>query len=100
MAESTLTKVGNSAAAFIPRALREKAGVDVGDSFAMESPRQGVVVLRFHRPTSASKLRKLELAERRIKALAEGLPAWDESLTADQLIREGKEMRSHEVLPS
>ena len=33
-------------------------------------------------------------------ALAEGLPAWDEGLTADQLIREGKEMRSHEVLPS
>lgn len=34
---------------------------------------------------------KLESAERRISVLVEGLPAWDAGLTADDLIRVGKE---------
>ena len=37
------------------------------------------------------RLGKLGSAERRILAMAENLPVWDRNLTADELIREGKE---------
>lgn len=93
MTTSTLTKVGNSAAAFIPSKLREQAGIAVGDTYSIESPREGVVVLRFKTRSGTDKLARFERAQRAIQAMGASLPAWDAGLTAEDLIRSGKEAR-------
>lgn len=54
MAQPTLTKVGNSAAAFIPKAAREQADIQVGQEYDISSPRRGVVVLTFHKDETKS----------------------------------------------
>ena len=41
MATATLTKVGNSAAAFLPASIRKAASIEVGDSYKADSPRKG-----------------------------------------------------------
>lgn len=98
MTTATLTKVGNSAAAFIPSSLREQAGIAVGDTYSIESPHEGVVVLRFRRSDGNERLARFERAQRSIQAAASSIPAWDDSLTADDLIRAGKDGRTHDVV--
>lgn len=93
MVTATLTKVGNSAAAFIPSKLREQAGIAVGDTYSIESPREGVVVLRFNTRPASKKLARFERAQSAIQAMGRTLPEWDDALTSEDLIRLGREAR-------
>ncbi len=98
MVTASLTKVGNGAAAFIPSVLRKKASANVGDAYDMDSPREGVIVIRFKKPYTHSKLETWLRAQANIQALKSSLPAWQQDTTADDLIQAGKEARSHEIL--
>lgn len=100
MAQATLAKVGNSTAVFIPSALRKKADVSAGDAYTADSPRKGVIVMRFNRPTAHSKLEALKRAQATLQAMAPSLPAWPQSATADDLIQAGKETHAHGILPA
>lgn len=96
MAQATLTKVGNSAAAFIPKATRDQAGVEVGQEYDISSPRPGVVVLTFHKNNKARRLERLLEAERAIRA--QHLPAWNRDTDANTLIEQGKARRVDAIL--
>lgn len=45
MATATLTKVGNSMAVLLPKALRQEADIDQETPLRIASPRKGVVVI-------------------------------------------------------
>ena len=45
MATATLTKVGNSMAVLLPKALRQEAAIDQDTPLRLASPRKGVVVI-------------------------------------------------------
>ena len=98
MATATLTKVGNSAAAFLPASLRKAASIEVGDSYKADSPRKGVVVLRFSTPKKASKLETWKRAQAQIQTIGASLPPWPANTSAEDLLQAGKEARAREFL--
>ena len=95
MTTATLAKVGNSAAAFIPSRLREQAQIGVGDEYDIESPRPGVIVMKFKDKTqSKTRLERILEAEAKIHELNRNAKPWIEGKTADDLIAEAKEDRA------
>lgn len=96
MAQATLAKVGNSAAAFIPSATRKLADIAIGQGYTISSPRPKVVVLTFENEERQGRLARLKHARETIDALA--VKPWDGVTDADELIREGKEARLREIL--
>lgn len=97
MTTATLTKVGSSTAAFIPSKLREQAGIVVGDACSIESPHAGVVVHHFHTHSGNDRLVRFERPQSAIQAMGHTLPAWDDGLTADDLLRSGKATRANGI---
>lgn len=99
MTTATITKVGNSMAVILPKALRQAAALDDSSSVRLESPRKGVVVITAIEPLDCSRLERFRAVEKRLKDDAASLPPWPEGLTADDLIRQGKKGRADELLP-
>lgn len=95
MAVSTLTKVGNSMAVLLPKALRQKACIEPDVPLRLESPRKGVVVITAVVDDSQDRLARLEQAEARI-ASRETRMKWPEGKTADDLLQEGRKRRAGE----
>lgn len=95
MATATLTKVGNSMAVLLPKVLRQKARISLGDKVAIDSPREGVIVITSRACRPQERLAALDAAEERIAARAQHLPPWPTDATADDLIAGGKEARAH-----
>lgn len=93
---STLTKVGNSMAVLLPKALRQEACIEPDVPLRINSPREGVVVITAVYDDSTDRLTRLQEAEERIasrKVCAE----WPEGKTADDLLRAGKERMTREI---
>ncbi len=99
MIETTLSKVGNSMAVLIPKALRKEACIGAGETLRVESPRKGVVVI-----TSVMGLEgraeRLRDAQERISARADRVAPWPDGMTADDMIARGKEVAADELLLS
>lgn len=95
---ATLTKVGNSMAVLLPKALRQEACIDHETSLRIASPRKGVVVITSTLIDDEDRLARLEAAEQRIATRASEMPPWPESATADDLIAAGKEARYRDLL--
>ncbi len=99
MIETTLSKVGNSMAVLIPKALRQKACIGAGETLRVESPRKGVVVI-----TSVMGLEgraeRLRDAQERISARADRVALWPDGMTADDMIVRGREAAADELLLS
>ena len=99
MATATLTKVGNSMAVLLPKALRQEACIEADTPLRIASPRKGVVVI-----TSAldenedDRLARLEEFERQNIERARRARPWPEGATAEDLIAEAKEARFHGFL--
>ena len=98
--ESTLTRVGNSAAVIIPSTLRHEAGVAVGDELRIESPRTGVIVITALFEGDADRKARLEETEKRLKSIASQLAPWPAHATADDLIEAGKRGRTDAIVLS
>ena len=96
--ESTLTKVGNSAAVIIPSALRREAGVAIGDEVRIESPRSGVIVITALFEGDADRRARLAETERRLADLSSQLAPWPALATADDLIEAGKRGRADAIV--
>ena len=94
MATTSLTKVGNSMAVLLPKALRQEAGIESDTRLSLSSPRKGVVVITALQDSTEERLKTLE----RIAENAKNMKPWPEGLTADDLIKQGKEARLHEFL--
>ena len=92
MTTATLTKVGNSTAVLLPKALREEAGIEQTTPLRIASPRKGVVVI-----TSViddeDRLARLKRVEARIAARRDKVKPWPEGATAEDLIEQAKEER-------
>lgn len=99
MSTATITKVGNSMAVILPKALRQAAAIKDGSPVHIESPRKGVIVITATDAQGCSRLERLRAAENRLKARSATLPPWPVGVTADQIIKQGKEGRSRELLP-
>ena len=98
MVETTLTKVGNSMAILLPKALREEARLAPEVPLRLDSPRKGVVVITALQVDEEDRLRRLKIAESRIKARKGSIRPWPKGATADDLIAEGKAGRADELL--
>ncbi|WP_165045959.1 MULTISPECIES: AbrB/MazE/SpoVT family DNA-binding domain-containing protein [unclassified Adlercreutzia] len=92
MATATLTKVGNSMAVLLPKALRQEACIEPETPLRIASPRKGVVVI-----TSVlsddDRLERLETFERRNIERERCARSWPEGATAEDLIAETREER-------
>lgn len=60
MATATLTKVGNSMAVLLPKALRQEADIDQETPLRIASPRKGVVVITVAPPRGRRSPRSAE----------------------------------------
>lgn len=98
MATATLTKVGNSMAVLLPKALRQEAGIEQGTSLRIASPRKGVVVITSLLQEDADRRAQLKRAEAHIAARRKKTKPWPEGVTADSLIAEAKEERYRDFL--
>lgn len=97
MVETTLSKVGNSMAVLLPKALRAEACFEPDEPLRLDSPRKGVVVITALFTDDEDRLARLERAEARIKARHGGVKPWPKGATADGLLRAGKDARAHEL---
>lgn len=97
MSETTLSKVGNSAAVLLPKGLRAKACLELGEPVRLESPRKGVVVITALIEDDGDRLSRLERVESRIKARQASTEPWPEEMTASDLLTRGKELRTDEL---
>lgn len=93
MATTTLTKVGNSMAVLLPKALRQEAGITPDTPLRIASPRKGVVVVTSVLDTGDDRRAQLKRAETRIAARRGKMRPWPEGKTAEDLIAEAKEER-------
>ena len=93
MATATLTKVGNSMAVLLPKALRQEAAIDQDTPLRLASPRKGVVVITSMLDDEEDRLARLRRVEARIAARRNKIKPWPEGLTADDLIAQAKEER-------
>lgn len=99
MATTTLTKVGNSMAVLLPKALRQEACIEADTPLRIASPRKGVVVITSVLDDDENdRIARFEEAERRIAARAKDFRPWPEGLTADDLIEDAKEARHRDFL--
>lgn len=46
MSSTTVKHLGNSAAVILPKALRQLAGIEIGDQVSIDSPEPGTVVIK------------------------------------------------------
>lgn len=99
MVETTLSKVGNSMAVLLPKALRTEACFEPDEPLRLDSPRKGVVVITALFMDDGDRLARLARAEARIKARCGVVKPWPEGATADDLLRAGKDERSHGLSP-
>lgn len=98
MIETTLSKVGNSMAVLLPKALRSEACFEPDEPLRLDSPRKGVVVITALHSDGEDRLARLERAESRIKSREDRLKPWPEGKTAEDLISEGKDAHNSEFL--
>lgn len=98
MATATLTKVGNSMAVLLPKALRQEAAIDQDTPLRLASPRKGVVVITSMLDDEEDRLARLRRVEARIAARRNKIKPWPEGLTADDLIAQTKEERYRDFL--
>ena len=96
MAPVTLTKVGNSMAVLLPKALREQAAIDAESPLSIASPRKGVVVITSLEDMGEGRLLKLEKAEAQI-AMRTKMNPWPQGYTAEALLRESKDARADDI---
>lgn len=92
---ASVTRVGNGAAVLLPKALRQQAGISVGDVVRVVSPRQGVLVLSRETDEASGRLERYEAARSRICERARKLPPWPAGKTAEDLLDAAKEDRAH-----
>ena len=97
MTTATLTRVGNSTAVVLPKALRQQAGFEAGEKLNIDSPRKGVVVITAIHDDVEDRLARLKTAESRIAERSKLAP-WPKAKTADDLIREARDARADEIL--
>ena len=93
MATTTLTKVGNSMAVLLPKALRQEAGIEQDTPLHIASPRKGVVVITSVLDNEDDRLARLKRTEARIAARRNKIKPWPEGKTAEDLIAEAREER-------
>ena len=98
MAPATLTKVGNSMAVLLPKKLRQEAGIERDTPLRIASPRKGVVVITAQPNEREDRRARLKRAEARIAARRQKVKPWPEGVTADDMIRMGKEERLRDFL--
>lgn len=98
MATATLTKVGNSMAVLLPKALRQQAGIAQDTPLRIASPRKGVVVITSMLDEEDDRVSRLEEIERKLVERASRARPWPEGATADDLIAEAKEQRYRDFL--
>ena len=99
MVETTLSRVGNSMAVILPKSLRTEACLESGETLRLESPRKGVVVITAMLSNDKDRLARLEDAELRIKERQDRTKPWPNGLTADALLKAGKDSHSDELSP-
>ena len=93
MATATLTKVGNSMAVLLPKALRQEAVIEADTPLNVTSPRKGVVVITSVFDEKEDRLARLEKIEARRAARKGEIQPWPEGATADDLINAAREER-------
>ena len=98
MVETTLSRVGNSMAVLLPKALRAEACFEPEEPLRIESPRKGVVVITALHSDDDDRLACLEAAEARIQARKASIEPWPEGATAAELVSLGKDRLSDELL--
>lgn len=98
MATATLTKVGNSMAVLLPKALRQEADIDQETPLRIASPRKGVVVITSLLQEDDDRRAQLKRAEARIAARRKKMKPWPGGITAEDLIAEAKEERYRDFL--
>lgn len=98
MATATLTKVGNSMAVLLPKALRQEACIEADTPLRIASPRKGVVVITSVLTDDDDRLARLEAVERRNRERERHARPWPEGKTAEDLIAEAKEARYRDFL--
>ena len=89
---TTLRKTGNSESVVIPKPLREQLGVHASDRVKLDSPRPGVVVIRFG--SDVRRREKLDEAEATLKQLSEG-KSWPDGCSAEELVAKARVERTH-----
>lgn len=94
---SSLTRNGNSESVVIPKPLRDQLGVSAPDRVSMDSPRPGVVVIRFV-DVRDRRLEALEAAEGAIRELGKD-KAWPAGKSAEDLVAEARAERTHGSYP-
>lgn len=98
MATATLTKVGNSMAVLLPKALRQEADIAPDTPLRITSPRRGVVVITSILDDEDDQLARLKRTEARIAARHGKIKPWPSGATAGDLIAEAKEERYRDFL--
>lgn len=98
MVETTLSKVGNSMAVLLPKALRSEAGIGPEDKLHITTPRKGVVVITAVAEDVNERLARLKSAQARIDGRAASFEPWPEGKTADDIIKEGRSARAEKLL--
>lgn len=99
MIETTLSRVGNSMAVLLPKALRAEACFEPEEPLRLDSPRKGVVVITALHSDNDDRVARLEAAEARIRARKASIAPWPEGVAAVDLVSQGKDHRSDELLP-
>lgn len=98
MVETTLSKVGNSMAVLLPKALRSEAGINPEDKLQVTTPRKGVVVITAVAENANERLARLKAAQERIDERAGSFKPWPQGKTADDVIEEGRKARVNKLL--
>ena len=98
MGTAKVARVGNSAAAILPSAVRREAGIEVGDTYELHVPRPGTVVLRFASKEPSTRIERFEQAQARIHERSEAAKPWNDDFDAEELIRKGKEARARAII--
>ena len=94
---SSLTRNGNSESVVIPKPLRDQLGVSAPDRVSMDSPRPGVVVIRFVDGCDRRRV-ALEAAEDAIRQLSKG-KEWPVGKSAEDIVAEARAERTHGSYP-
>lgn len=98
MPTTSLTKVGNSMAVLLPKALREEAGIESSTPLHVASPRKGVVVITALLDDKRTRLERFEKALQHIEENSEKMKPWLEGKSAQDLIEEAKDAKTKEFL--
>ena len=99
MTLTTLSKVGNSMAVLLPKALRSEACFEQDTPLVLESPRKGVVVITAIVEEGADRLARLKAAESRIESRRASVVPWPAGASAEDLLEAGRGERADGLLP-